>query len=244
MQKKLRLRHLIPFCFILMVMVSAYIFIYFHLQTWESLKQFHLSLKDFNLDHPVLTPLFFIILYISYAVLMLPGIALLSLLSGFLFPQPFSTLYVIIAATVGGSLLFLAARTAFTELLSENSSLFLTKLEKGFRRNASNYMLFLRLIPLFPFKIVNLAGAFFEVPFLVFAWTTFIGMIPSVIIYTQAGKGLSFYLDNSKPLNLWELMDPILIVTLASLSLLSLVPILFKKKESGNKKDKGVDKNL
>ena len=228
-EKRFRFSRFLPFLFILIVMIGAYTFTTFHPQIWESLRQFHLILKDFNIHHPIITPLLFILLYITYALLMLPGIVFLSLLSGFLFPQPFSTLYVIIAATIGASLLFLAARTAFKEILTQHSNTFINRLEHGFRENASNYMLFLRLIPLFPFKAVNLAGAFFGVPFRVFAWTTCIGMIPSVLIYTQAGKSLSFYLDDSHPLDPWELFDPYLVLALTSLAVLFLIPILIKK---------------
>lgn len=230
MKKKNRLKPFIPFLIILIITISVYIFIYFHPQTWDSLRYFYLILKDFNTHHPIVTPFLFIISYILYTVLMLPGIALLALISGFLFPQPFSTLYVIIAATIGSSLLFFTARTAFREILSQYSSPLIKRLERGFRKDATNYMLFLRLIPLFPFKIVNLAGAFFGVPFMVFALTTFIGMIPSVFVYTEAGKGISSYLDYPNLHNIWNLFHPSFIIALTSLALLSLLLILIKNR--------------
>lgn len=226
----MRLKPFIPFLIILLITIGIYAFIYFHPQTWDSLRYFYLNLKDFNTHHPILTPLLFITSYILYALLMLPGIAILALVSGFLFPQPFSTVYVVIAATIGSSLLFLAARTAFKELLSQNSHPLINRLERGFRKDAANYMLFLRLVPLFPFKIVNLAGAFFGVPFIVFMWTTFVGMIPSVFVYTEAGKSISSYLDHPDLHNPWSLFHPSLIIALIGLALLSLLPILIKKR--------------
>lgn len=232
MTKKRRFTPFLPFIFILFVTITAYTFTYFHPQIWDSLSQFHLSLKDFNTTHPLITPLLFMLLYIIYACLMLPGIVFLSLLSGFLFPQPLCVLYVIISATIGASLLFFAARTVFREILKRNSGSLLNRLEEGFRKNAPNYMLFLRLIPLFPFKVVNLAGAFFGVSFRVFAWTTFFGMIPSVFIYTEAGKSLSLYLESPVPVSPWSLFDPNLIIALTGLALLSLLPVLIKKMKS------------
>lgn len=235
MKKNLRLRPFIPFLFILLAMIGAYAFAYFHPQTLGSIREIHLTLKEFNAHHPIATPLLFMSLYILYAVLMLPGIFILSLVSGFLFPQPFSTLYVIISATIGSSLLFLAARTAFREILARQSNSLIGRLESGFRKNSANYMLFLRLIPLFPFKIVNLAGAFFGVPFSVFVWTTFWGMIPSVFIYTQAGQSLSHYFDDLNPFDPWSLFDPTLIAILSALALLSLIPIFIKNRRERNR---------
>ena len=230
MRNDFRFKAVFPFILILILMGGAYLLIYLYFQTTDSLRQFHFTLKNFHAIHPIATPLIFIITYVIYAVLMLPGIAFLSLFSGFLFPQPLSTLYVIIGALIGSSLLFLAARTAFNEILRRHTGPFLNKLEEGFRSNASNYLLFLRLIPLFPFKVVNLAGAFFDVPFFTFAWTTCIGMIPSVFIYTEAGKELSVHLDQANPLDPWNFFDYHLILILIALALLALLPIFIKSK--------------
>lgn len=225
--KNFSLKSFFPFLVILFMMASAYAFAYFHPPSWENLRQFYFNLKSFNHHHPFITPLLFMIVYIGYALLSLPGIAFLSLLAGFLFTQPFSTLYVTVAATIGASLLFLAARTAFGTLFYQRSSQLLKRLEDGFHQNAASYLLFLRFIPLFPFWVVNLAGAFFGVSFWVFIWTTFVGMLPSVFIYTQAGKGLAFLLEHPGPLDPIHLLNPSLVIGLIGLALLSLLPIVF-----------------
>lgn len=225
----LHLKKILPFLFIICLMVGAYTFIYLNFHTTESLRQFHLTLKDFNTAHPITTPLLFIAFYMIYALLMLPGIILLSLLAGFLFPQPFSTLYAVTGATLGASLLYFVARTAFREILTQYSSSLIDKLENGFRNNAINYMLFLRLTPVIPFRMGNLAGAFFDVPYFSFVWTTFMGMIPSIVMYTETGKGLSVYLNHPENLKPWSLLGPHLTVVLTILALLSLVPIIIKK---------------
>lgn len=229
MLKNIKLQSFLPFLFILILMIGAYTFAYFHAFSWENFKQFHVNLKIFNEHHPILTPLLFIGTYILYALLSLPGILVLSVLAGFLFTQPFSIFYVIIGATIGASLLFLAARTAFGEFLYRYSNRFINRLEKGFRKNAVNYLLCLRLIPFFPFWIVNLAAAFFGVSFWVFVWTTFVGMIPSVFIYTEAGRSFTLLLESADPLNPLHLLNPHLLITLIGLALLSLFPILFNR---------------
>src|ERR1700722_16331166 len=101
MPKNLQLKPLLPFLFILIFMIGAYAFAYIHPASWENLRQFHLSLKKFDELHPIATPLLFVGVYILYALLSLPGIFVLSLLAGFLFIQPYSTLYVALAAAIG-----------------------------------------------------------------------------------------------------------------------------------------------
>jgi uncharacterized membrane protein YdjX (TVP38/TMEM64 family) len=229
MQKNLKLRPLLPFSVIFILMVIAYICHYFYPFSWASLKSWHMSLKNFAELHPIQTPLLFMGIYILYALFSLPGIFVLSLIAGCLFTQPFSTLYPTIAATIGATLLFLTARTAFGQFFYRKAGQrLLDKLEHGFRENAASYLLFLRFIPLFPFFIVNVAGAFFKVPFWVFVWTTFVGMIPSVFVYAQAGRGLAMLLHSPNPLNPANLFNFHLIIALIGLALLALVPVLFK----------------
>lgn len=222
----------LPFLIIFILILAASILIYLHPLTLENMRYVHLNLQIFHADHPILTLFLFMCLYILYALLPIPGIFVLSLLAGFLFRQPFSTLYVTIAATIGASLLFFTARSAFGEIFYKKSSYFLLHLEKGFHKNAASYLLFLRLIPLFPFWIVNLAGAFFGVSFWVFAWTTFIGMIPSVFVYTQAGRGLTLILQSPEPLNPVHFFNLHIVIALIGLAFLSLLPILLKSLKS------------
>ena len=75
-------------------------------------------------------------------------------------------------------------------------------MEKGFQENAANYLLFLRLVPLFPFWLVNLAPAFFGIKLKTFLWTTFIGIIPGSFVYAQAGVGLGAIFDTDKPFSI------------------------------------------
>jgi uncharacterized membrane protein YdjX (TVP38/TMEM64 family) len=229
MKRKLKLRLSIPFFVILFLTTIGSIFIFFHPIWWTHIQIFHMSVKAFAELHPILAPFLFIGFFILYALLSLPGIFALSLLSGYLFNQPFSTLYAVIGATIGASLLFLAARTAFGHLIYRKAGLgSLNKREGGFHKNTANYLLFLRLIPLFPFWVVNIAAAFFKVPFWIFVWTTFIGMIPSVFVYTQAGRGLTILLQSSDPLKPEILFNSYIIFALVGLAVLSLLPILVK----------------
>jgi len=229
MPSKMQWNSWIPLLMIFLIILVSYSLFYFHPPSLIFLKTLHDKVYFFSIEHPVLTPLFFMGFYIIYAALSLPGIFILSLLSGYLFHQPFSTLYPVCAATIGATILFLLTRTAFGRLFYRYAGETLISLEKGFQDNAASYLLFLRLIPLFPFWLVNIAGAFFRVSMRTFIWTTFVGMIPSTFAYAQAGKGL---MDVFNPAYQGSILNPHLILSLVALALLSLVPLMFKKLRS------------
>lgn len=230
MKKKFKV--FLLFLLIPIIAISGFIFAYFSPLSWGHLQHFYARLIELERDHPILTPFVFMSAYILYTLLSLPGIFLFSLVAGCLFIQPFSTLYVTCAATIGASLLFLLARTAFGSFFYSRNNYLLGQMEQGFRKNAVSYLLFLRLIPMSPFWMINISGAFFKVPFWTFVWTTFFGMIPSVIIYTQAGKELALFLDSAAPLSPAHLFNPYLVTTLIGMALLTLVPIFFKSSKT------------
>lgn len=193
------------------------------------IQDFYSMMIAFHQEHPLATPFLFISIYILYAFFALPGIFILTVLAGFLFPQPLSTIYVAFGATVGASLLFLTARFALGDYLYHRSNHLLKRLEKGFLENSVSFLLFLRLIPVFPFWGINLASAYFGVSLKVFVATTFVGMLPTIIIFTQAGQNLQEILHSSEPLSPALFFNTKMIFVLAGLSALSLIPFLYKK---------------
>ena len=204
-----------------------------HPLSWKLIESYKERLIAFNREHSFLTPFFFITLYIFYALTCLPGIFAFSLMAGFLFDQPFSTIYVVSAATIGAVLFYLLARSAFGKEYYEEKKTIMSKFEGGFKKNEGHYLLFLRLIPLFPYGIINLAAAYFGVKITTFAWTTFLGMIPSVFVYTEAGKGLFNLLNSKNPLSPESFLNSELIIALSGLALLSLTPLLYKRLKNG-----------
>ena len=168
--------------------------------------------------------------YIAAIALSIPGSTLLSLLCGYLFPQPLSTLYVVVAATCGAILVFLTARTALADSLRKRAGPFLQKMELGFRRNMVSYLFFLRFIPLFPFWLVNIAAAAFGVPLRTFIWTTFVGIIPGSFVFTLVGEGLEKIVNNQGTFSLRSIINPEILVALILLGILSLLPVFLKKK--------------
>lgn len=223
------MKRFVPVAIILILMGIAY---YFRLDMYLSLDQIkahRIALSSFVLAHPYLAPIAYMAAYFAVTVLSIPGAIFLTLLGGFLFPQPFSTIYVVIGATLGAVILFLIAKTALGEPLRKKAGPFIQKMEKGFQENAASYMLFLRFVPLFPFWLVNLAPAFFGVPLWTFIWTTFVGIIPGVFVFTQIGAGLGSILDSSEKLTLSSALTTDVKIALIALGIFALLPILIKK---------------
>lgn len=228
---KKKLRRFISLIFILIFIAFAYFSGLTESVTLENWSKAEKPVRNFIKDHPYLAPLLFMAIYMAYTALSLPAGFVLSIIGGTLFPQPYSTLYVVIAATLGASVLFFIARTSGREFFQEKSGPFLQKMEKGFHRDAASYMLFLRLVPAFPFFLVNIASAILGVPFFTFLWTTFLGIIPASFVFTQAGAGLMMILEkmNGEPFTLKTIFNTQVNIALISLGILSLFPIVIKR---------------
>lgn len=229
MLKNLKISTWIPVAFIVILFGAIYCFAHFNPVSWDNMHILHMHLTQFLNAHSVLAPLLFIVFYTFYTAFALPGVIVLSVLAGCIFKQPFSFFYVLIAATMGGSLLFLMARTAFGYFLLKKDRPLLDRLSKGFHEDPIHYLLFLRLTPLFPFWFVNMAAAFFHVPFSTFVWTTLIGIAPAVFFNTQAGHGLGVLLESPDPITPKVLFNPHLTTALIGLGFLALLPLLLKK---------------
>ena len=175
-----------------------------------------------------LAPLVFIAVYAAAVATSVPGGAVLTIAGGFLFGTVLGTVYAVIGATVGATAVFLAARTALGEPLRKRAGPWLRKMESGFRENAVSYMLVLRLVPLFPFWLVNLVPAFLGVSFGSYVATTFIGIIPGTAVFSSVGNGLGAVIAAGRMPDLQLITKPEVMGPLVALALLSLVPVAYK----------------
>lgn len=222
-------KRFLPLITIFVGMAIIYFTGVFKYLSFETLKTNHKLLKTFVGVHPVLIPFLFIFAYIIFTALSIPGGIFLSLLGGYLFPQPFSTVYVVFSATCGATLIFLAARTSLGDSLRKRTGSFLRKMEDGFQKNAASYLLFLRFVPLFPFWIVNLAPAFFGISLRTFVWTTLVGITPGSLVFTLAGGGLEKVFENEQPFSIAAIFNTQLKIALILLGLFALIPIIIKR---------------
>ena len=219
----------IPILVIILLMIIAWFTPLRDLVTFDHLKENRTLLVNYVQAHFFLASLLYITLYIVMAAFSIPGAAFLSLTGGFLFMQPLSTIYVVLGASIGASIIFLAAKTAFGEFLKRKAGALLQKMEKGFRENAISYMFFLRLVPLFPFWLVNLAPAFFGVGLFTFIWTTFLGIMPGSFVFTQAGSGLGAILDTEGEFSIGAVLNWQIRIALIALGVFALIPVIVKK---------------
>lgn len=165
----------------------------------------------------------FILAYVTQTAFSLPGATLMTLTGGFLFGSLWAALYVNIGATTGATLAFFAARYLFRGWVEQRFGNRLEAFQEGFRQNAFTYLLTLRLIPLFPFFLVNLLSGLTRVKARTYVAATALGIIPGSLAYTFAGRQLSTI--NS----LAELASPRLLLAFTVLGLLFLMPVVYRK---------------
>lgn len=148
------------------------------------------QLKSFIAQNELVALLIYMAIYIVVVALSLPGGLVMTLAGGLLFGWALGASATIIAATIGATLVFLIAKSSFGESLAAKAGPSLAALREGFQENALSYLLFLRLVPAFPFVVVNLAPALLGVPFNTYVLGTFLGIIPGTIAFSVAGSGL------------------------------------------------------
>jgi uncharacterized membrane protein YdjX (TVP38/TMEM64 family) len=165
----------------------------------------------------------FIVAYAIVTGLSLPGAVILTLGGGFLFGATLATLFVNLGATTGATLAFLTARYLFRDTVEQKFGKWLGPFQEGFAKNAFSYLLTLRLIPLFPFFVVNLVSGLTRVNVGTYVAATAIGIIPGSFVYAYAGRQLGTI--NS----LKEIASPNVIGAFVLLGLLALVPVVYKR---------------
>lgn len=215
-----------------LILIGIACFFYFHLYrylTFESLQQHHQQLLAWTQTHYLLIAALYILIYIVIVALSVPGATIMTLAGGFLFGLWWGTLYVVISATIGAVLIFLAVQTAIGDKLVGKASSAVGKMREGFRRNAFNYLLVLRFIPLFPFWIVNIVPAVLGVRLKTFFLATFLGIIPGSFVYVSLGNGLGALFAKGQTPNLKIIFQPNILLPLIGLAILSIIPLIYKK---------------
>lgn len=229
MKKQYSWRRYIPIVIIIVGLALFYYFKLYRYLSFSSLQAHHEALTHWTSAHPIISALSFIGIYIILVAFSFPGATILTLAGGFLFGIALGTLYVVVGATLGASLIFLAAKTAFADLFAKKAGKWLVKFEKGFQQSAFGYLLFLRLLPLFPFWLINIVPAFLNVRLQTFFITTFIGIIPGTAVYVAVGNGLSSVFDQGQTPNLGIIFEPQILIPLILLAVLAVIPIVYKK---------------
>lgn len=196
----------------------------------DTLKTHREALTGWVSGHIVLASLAFVAVYVVAVAFSLPGAVFLTLSGGFLFGATLGTVLTVTGATIGATLIFLFAKTLFGEKALDRFGAPAAKLAEGIRRNAASYLLVLRLVPLFPFFLVNLVPAFVGVPILTYVVTTFFGIIPGTAVFSLAGAGLGSMLDQGGAITPGSILTPQIVAGLFGLAALSLAAIPLRKR--------------
>lgn len=222
------LRRLAPLGLIGLALALIFVFDLDRFLTFEALRENRALLTGFVADHMILAALAFTAIYAIATALSVPGGLILSIAGGFLFGTILATGLIVVGATLGALAIFLAARSAFGDLLRARAGPFITKLDAGFRENAFSYLLVLRLVPLFPLFVVNLVPAFLGVRTGVYTAATFLGIIPGSFVFALVGAGLDDVLESTEAFSPATALTPEVIGALVGLAALSLLPLAYK----------------
>ena len=191
--------------------------------TLESLKANRDALTTFYQKNRIVMAAAFITVYIIQTALSLPGAAVLSLAAGAVFGAVMGTLYVNIGATVGATLAFLVARYLFHDVIQNKFGSRLEKINKELEARGFNYLLFLRLVPVFPFFLINLGAGLTKMPLRTYFLGTMVGIIPGSFVFCNAGASLATITSMS------EVASPRVLGSFALLGMFALVPVLYQK---------------
>lgn len=201
-------------------------FFFFDLSSYlslESIKANRDALLSYTASNFGVAITVFIVLYIVQTAFSLPGGAILTLTGGFLFGSFLGTIVVNIGATIGATLAFLAARYLLRDWVEHKFGARLKTIQAGFSKNAFSYLMTLRLIPAFPFFLVNLVSGLTRVSIGTYALATALGIIPGSFVFAFAGRQLGTI--NS----LSEIASPPVLLAFTLLGLLALLPIAYRK---------------
>ncbi|MCP4933697.1 MAG: TVP38/TMEM64 family protein [bacterium] len=201
-------------------------------------------------DYFILSVIGYGMVYAAVVALSLPVGLFLTVLGGFLFGPLIGGTTTVISATAGALLIFLIARTSLGETLAEKAGPWIEKLREGFKEHALNYLLFLRLVPAFPFWLVNIAPALLGVKTSTYIIGTLIGIIPGTFAFSYVGAGLGSVIEAqshayneciakaasdgvpahcSVSLNPADLVTPELLLAFAALGVVAIIPVLINK---------------
>ena len=239
----------LPLAVIALLMALTFAMGWHKLLTFKTIGLNYEALKAFIAQNLAAAVALYVLAYIAVVTLSLPGGLVMTLTGGLLFGWKIGAPAAIVGATIGATLIFLVARSSFGESLAARAGPWIGKLRDGFKENALSYLLFLRLVPAFPFFVVNLAPALLGVPLATYVLGTFLGIIPATTAFSIAGSGLGSVVEAQNAaynacvartpgggdagcpysIDTSKLVTTELILAFAALGVVALIPIALKK---------------
>ena len=227
-EAKSGLARILPLLVILVVAVIGAFTLKDYL-SFDALRDNREALIGFRDSNYLLATIGFIAIYTAIVGFSLPGATIATLTGGFLFGTAFGTVFNVTGATLGATLIFLAARYGFGEKLGaklESSEGPIKKIKDGIDENQWSMLFLLRLLPVVPFFMANLIPSFLEVPTHRFVISTFLGIIPGTVVFTSVGAGLGEVFERGETPDLRIIFEPQILLPILGLTALAVLPIV------------------
>jgi uncharacterized membrane protein YdjX (TVP38/TMEM64 family) len=221
----LRLKHLLPLAVLIAGLVALWAFGLNRDLSWANLSRHQADLLAIVAARPIETSVGYVVFYAATVACSLPEGALVTLAGGLLFGTALGGTLAIIGASTGAVILFLAARYAFADLMAAKAAPFMARIRPGIERDGFLYLLALRLVPVFPFWLLNLVAAACGMRLLPFACATVLGIIPGTFVYAAVGAGLANVLADGGTPNFAAIFSPRILLPLLALAALTLLPV-------------------
>jgi len=239
------LRRLAPVAVVIVVMAVVFAMGWHRFLSLETLVHHRAAIESFVAARFGLAVATFVAIYVTAVALSIPGASILTITGGVLFGWLVGGFAAIFAATTGATIVFLIARGACGEAILRRAGPLACKLAQGFREDAFHYLLFLRLVPVFPFWLVNLAPAVVGVRLATFVLATALGIIPGTFAFALVGGGLDSVIAAQETayracvaagraecrldFSMSALITPQLLAALAALGVVALIPVVVRK---------------
>lgn len=223
------LRRLLPLAVLLLIAAAVYGSGLHRYLSFDMLEKHHHTLNDLVADRPLATAAAFVAIYAIATAVSIPGAVLLTISGGFLFGTLLGGAFAVVGASIGAIAIFLVARTSLGESLRSSATPWLDRMRKGFNENALSYLLVLRIIPLFPFWVVNIVPALLGVEPRTYVLATVVGIIPGAFVFASLGSGLDVLIARGREPGLNVLLEPGVIGPLLGLAVLALLPVAWKR---------------
>lgn len=216
--------------FLILLLIICILFSLFFLPNalLKILQTDEMMIKNWSIDHDNLAVFLYMIIFTATIACGIPSATLFTLLGGFLFGA-IAILYATISLTLGGTILFFIAKKTMHPYFTSMSKNWIKKFEYGFQKNAFHYLLMMRLVPIFPCWMSNIAAGVLNISFKIFLSATFLGIFPATCIYAMVGRSLDqLFIENGK-LNFTLTLSPIIFFSLLALAVCSALPFFIKK---------------
>jgi uncharacterized membrane protein YdjX (TVP38/TMEM64 family) len=240
-----RAHRLIPLAVIGLAMAAVFATGAYRHVSLETLVENRMAIDAFIAAHGVAAVAVYVLIYVTAVALSIPGSLFLTIAGGIMFGTLLGGLAAVFGATIGATIIFLIARSACGETLVRRAGPLATKIADGFCADAFSYLLFLRLVPAFPFFLVNLAPALVGVKLRTFVIATAIGIVPATFAFAFFGDGLDSALaaqaaayrdcitsggaDCRLHFDLAMIATPRLLAAFATLGVLALIPVAVRR---------------